>query len=118
MRAINTRVKRISGCEGKERFVSFNLARKIASKSAHRKGEARQAYACHFCGGFHVGSPNGSDRGIARDSRQPYRVFAQNGDGVECFIGRAPTKDGGKLKEILAKDGWIVTKVIGEKSRL
>lgn len=46
------------------------------------------------------------------DSRQPFRVFAHNGDSVECFIGRAPSKDGGKLAEILKRDGWTVTRVV------
>lgn len=105
-------INRISGCVGKEPFGSFRMAKKTASRVAHRRGEAMQPYACTACGGFHVGSPNGKGRGKPRDSRQPYLVFAHNGDNVECFIGRSNKPDGGQLAEILRKDGWKVTRVI------
>lgn len=112
LRSVKTRVRRAAGCQGKERFTSFTRAQQVASRTSHRRSEALQAYSCGFCGGFHVGTKSGNDRGLALDSRQPYRVYAHNGDGVECFIGRSNQQDGGKLAEILRKDGWTVTRVV------
>ena len=43
----------VSGCEGKERFTSYQRAARVANRWS-RKG--RVAYHCTFCDGFHVGT--------------------------------------------------------------
>ena len=110
-RSGNVQRHRTASCEGKRRFDSFTDANGAAKHAAHNNGEAMNAYHCTFCSGFHIGNPKGEAVRFF-DARQPYLVFAHNGDNIECYIGRSPTKDGGKLVEILAKDGWTVTRVV------
>lgn len=111
MRTLNTRQRRASGCEGKRRWDGFTEARNAASSAARNNGEAMAAYHCSFCHGFHIGGSR-MEAGRLTDVRQPFRVFAHNGDSIECYVGRAPSKDGGKLREILKLDGWEITKVV------
>lgn len=109
----NRITKRASGCDGKHAFSSFSLAKKMASRQAHRHGEAFNAYRCDECGKFHVGTAIGGsrERGRAPDPRKPYIVYARDRTGTVCLIGRSATSDGGKLKDVLALDGWEITKV-------
>jgi hypothetical protein len=107
----NTQQRRASSCEGKRRWEGFTEARNAASSAAHSNGEAMNAYHCTFCNGFHIGGPRGEVMRAA-DRRQPFRVFAHNGDGVECYVGRAPDVQAKKMREVLARDGWTVTKVL------
>jgi hypothetical protein len=111
MRTLNSRQRRASGCKGKRRWDGFTEARNAASSAARNNGEAMAAYHCSFCHGFHIGGSR-MEAGRLTDSRQPFRVFAHNGDGVECFIGRSPDQAAAKLREILDKDGWTVTRVV------
>ena len=59
-------------CNGKQRFVSFNVASTRASRIAHRSGLKVHAYRCNVCGGFHVGSRVG---GRARKPEHVGSVF-------------------------------------------
>jgi hypothetical protein len=56
---------RLAQCEGKKRFASFSLARKVAHRQHGRCKVKLAAYACKFCGGFHVGTHR------SRDPRRP-----------------------------------------------
>lgn len=105
--------KREIGCSGKHRFASFLLAEKVASKTAHRRGRKFQAYACDACGGFHIGSAIGGSkqRGGVIDPRKPYVIHARNNEGHVRVMGRSASADGGKLVEIVERDGWEVTKI-------
>ena len=58
---------RKAGCEGKERFESFELAKKVATRYG-RKADRRMAYQCHYCGFFHVGT-----RPVRRPKSRPYQ---------------------------------------------
>lgn len=53
-----TAIKRAASCEGKERFVSFTRAARVARLAASRREERLRAYHCRYCGGFHVGTPS------------------------------------------------------------
>ncbi len=52
-------LRRQSSCEGKERFATLELARRVARRHGGfgKTRRKRQAYRCDFCGGWHVGSP-------------------------------------------------------------
>lgn len=110
-RSINAQQRRVAGCEGKRRWDSFTEARNAASSASRNNGEPMAAYHCTLCHGFHIG---GSHLEAARltDRRQPFRVFAHNGDGVECYVGRSPDREAAKMKEVLSQDGWTVTRVV------
>lgn len=45
-------------CEGKERFLTFALADRVA-RLRRREGTKRHAYRCGGCGGYHIGSTIG-----------------------------------------------------------
>lgn len=113
-RAMQANVKRVSSCEGKERFASFNLADRIASRQAHRRGKKFQAYACSDCGGFHVGTAIGGnkERGELIDPRKPYVVHARNHEGHVRVMGFSDSPTGGQLVEIVGRDGWEVVRVV------
>jgi hypothetical protein len=49
---------------------------------------------------------------VKPDPRQPYLVYARDPHGAICVIGRSTRRDGGRLAEIIAKDGFEVTKVV------
>jgi hypothetical protein len=53
----NVRIKegRVFGCHGKESFLTFKMAHKVAKRHA-RHGTPRTAYHCHACEMFHVGT--------------------------------------------------------------
>lgn len=49
--------KRASSCDGKERFDSFALANRVASRP-NRLHCRRTPYRCPHCGGYHLGTPS------------------------------------------------------------
>lgn len=119
MKAIGGHVRRISSCEGKERFISFGRAARTAHRQAqHRKGKFT-AYPCHFCSGFHVGTQLGSDpHGTGTDRRQNYAVFAREGGGAEQLVGWSNDPSGGKVAElILEEPGWTLSRVTERRRR-
>lgn len=112
LRSLKAKARRLSGCDGKVRFRSFTRAQSVAKRQSQRHGLKFQAYSC-ACGYFHTGSTHqGGTIGVSSNTLQPFRLFAHNGDGVECFIGRAPDKEGGDLAKIMKRDGWTVTRVV------
>jgi hypothetical protein len=112
LRSVKAKARRVAGCEGKVRFTSFTRAAQVARLQSQRHGQKFRAYHCQPCGGFHSGSDGLGDPGTPADSRQPFRVFAHNGDGVECYVGRSPDREAKKMREILSQDGWTVTRVV------
>jgi len=52
-------VRRQSSCEGKERFASPLLAKRVAQRrrGVGKTNRKRQADPCKYCGGWPVGSP-------------------------------------------------------------
>lgn len=62
-------------CDGKERFLTFALAERMAKKSSRRHDKTLRlhAYRCE-CGGYHVGSSVGT-RGSR--PRQSFRVLEE-----------------------------------------
>lgn len=113
----NRRERREIGCAGKVRFASYELASKIASRQAHRRGRKFNVYACEACGGFHVGNAIGGSkqRPGAIDPRKPYLVYTRDIRGNIKVMGRSAKPDGGKLAEIVAADGWEVTNIMRVK---
>lgn len=57
------------GCEGKERFLTFALAERIAGMR-RREGTKRMAYKCDNCGGYHIGSTT-EPKSVRYDGRSP-----------------------------------------------
>jgi hypothetical protein len=112
LRSVKAKARRVAGCVGKVRFVSFGRAQTVARQQSKRHGIRFQAYHCSDCGGAHTGSASSADPHTAKDARQPFRVFAHNGDGVECYVGRSPDREAKKMREILSQDGWTVTRVV------
>lgn len=112
MKAMQANRREIA-CAGKVPFSSFARASKVASKQAHKRSQKMNVYACAACGKFHVGSAIGGSkqRGGAIDPRKPYLVYARDRTGKVCVIGRSDAADGGKLKDVLALDGWEIVKV-------
>ena len=49
--------KRASSCQGKERFDSFAMAKKVADRP-NRLHCRRAPYRCPHCHGFHLGEPS------------------------------------------------------------
>lgn len=47
-----------TACAGKVRFTTFALATGVAARGRRRECRTRSAYACGFCGGFHLGNRN------------------------------------------------------------
>ena len=108
-------VRRLSGCDGKHRFTSFNRARRIAHRQAQNTGGKYEAYACPDCGGFHVGTHlgRGSESIAWIDPRLPYIVYARDAEGHEVVVGRSNKPDGGRTAEVInAEPGWEVTRVV------
>jgi hypothetical protein len=69
-----------SDCRGKAKH-SPNRAKQIARDMRRRHGErVIQAYACKFCGGWHVGSGNGSLKKQANDMQKTYGWRKQDGN--------------------------------------
>lgn len=54
-------------CEGKKRFESMPMARKIAKQLSRRKGVSALTYRCRICRGFHVGTHDRKRRDDRRD---------------------------------------------------
>ena len=110
-----TTVKRMSGCEGKERFDSFSLAETMAHRQAQRRKQKFMAYACNFCAGFHVGTTLGEKVRASNgfDGRQRYAVYATDQHGREALIGFTNDQDGGRVAEIInAEPGWRVSCIV------
>lgn len=42
-------------CDGKDKLPTFQLAKQIASRMAHRRGHCITPYQCAHCGFYHVG---------------------------------------------------------------
>jgi len=115
-----TTVKRMSGCEGKERFDSFSLAETMAHRQAQRRKTKFVAYPCNFCAGFHVGTTLGERVRASHgfDGRQRYAVYAMDEHGRESLVGFTNDESGGRVAEIIkAEPGWKVTFVIDRHRR-
>lgn len=108
-------LQRIASCEGKVRFGSFQRAAQVASRQAGRRGDSRQAYACRFCGGFHVGtSVSGEARPKLRirESRKPYGVYVRaHGLKDESLLGWSIFEDGHDLLP-LVPPGCEVARIV------
>lgn len=48
-------------CQGKEKFASARLARKIARRQSKKYGRPFNAYRCKECGQWHTGGERGPD---------------------------------------------------------
>jgi hypothetical protein len=53
------RITRERCCDGKVRFVEFAHASKVAALKGDQHGHEQYAYACPFCGGFHLATTKG-----------------------------------------------------------
>jgi hypothetical protein len=120
MKSSRSQVKRISGCEGKARFETFSMAEQTAHRQAQHKEGRFVAYACSFCGGFHVGTKLGDQVRASQgfDGRQRYAVYACDEFGRETIVGFTNDVDGGRVAEIIcAEPGWMVTRIIDRHRR-
>lgn len=98
---VSIQERRVASCDGKERFATFTLAERTAHRQAQKRKRKFSAYACHLCGGFHVGTHLGSDpRLIRSDPRYPYIVFVRNEAGSEFIFGWANVPDGGRMAQM------------------
>ncbi len=61
------------GCEGKERFLTFTQAERVARLARRRKNASRQVYRCRHCQGFHFGS-------ALKRKRRSYMIDINTGD--------------------------------------
>lgn len=50
-------------CTGKHRFADAGLAKSVAKKTSARHDATTTAYRCEFCGGWHVGNINVTQKG-------------------------------------------------------
>jgi hypothetical protein len=110
----NTIKRTLSGCDGKERFMTFGRAARTAHRQAQNKKGKFSAYHCQYCGGFHVGTQLAKQQAMGSygDSRYPFAVFARENAGREQLVGWSATLDGGKVAEIIAQEpGWTVSRV-------
>lgn len=59
------------GCTGKQGFPNAFLAKEIAARSRRRKDTPVNAYRCHLCAQWHIGSVNpvSRKRVLSRKSR-------------------------------------------------
>lgn len=121
MKAMTANVKRVASCEGKKRFETFSRAAKTAHRQAQHKTGKYMAYACQYCGGFHVGTHIASDLsrpGSHFDGRQQFAVYAADAEGRESLIGFAATSDGGRVAELIsAEPGWFITRIVERRRR-
>lgn len=63
---------RIASCDGKDRFTSYRIAKRIADRQAKRHNGPCEPYRCRFCNTFHVGTPAESVKNRARrEARRP-----------------------------------------------
>lgn len=116
----NTAVRRLSGCDGKQRFETYSLAEQMAHRQARRKKRKFMPYACHFCAGFHVGTTFGETlRAVAGfDGRQRYAVYVMDDHGREALVGFTNDKDGGHVAEIIkAEPTWRITRIVDRHRR-
>ena len=113
-------MKRVSGCDGKERFNSFSLAEETAHRQAQRRKQKFTAYPCNFCAGFHVGTTLGERVRATHgfDGRQRYAVYARDEHGREALIGFTNAEGGGQVADIInAEPGWRVTRIVDRHQR-
>lgn len=111
---INVRKRQLSGCEGKERFITFGRAARTAHRQAQNKKGKFSAYHCQYCGGFHVGTQLAKDQALGSyaDGRYPYAVFARENSGPEQLVGWAATPDGGKVAQLIQEEpAWTLSRV-------
>lgn len=57
--------KRLSSCDGKQRFDSFEMANRVATRP-NRLHCRRAPYRCPHCHGFHLGEPSMGRKGKGR----------------------------------------------------
>jgi hypothetical protein len=55
MRSIVGHQRRMDGCDGKEAFLTFDKANRIATRGGRHGHVHRQAYRCRWCRFFHIG---------------------------------------------------------------
>lgn len=62
--SVSTKEKRLIGCDGKEAFINFKMAHRVAKRHPRHGSGSRCAYHCQRCGMYHVGSrmPKAFDR--------------------------------------------------------
>lgn len=44
------------GCDGKQRFLTYGQAERVAKQSRFRNQRRMAVYHCHHCAGFHFGN--------------------------------------------------------------
>jgi hypothetical protein len=112
--------KRLSSCDGKQRFDSFALAERIAHQQArHREGKF-VAYPCNFCAGFHIGTTLGEKaRAMGGfDGRHRYAVYVMDDHGREALVGFTNDKAGGHVAEIIKEEPtWRITRIVDRYRR-
>lgn len=64
------RAQRRRGCEGKVRHPDAEAAHAHAAHLRRRLGSPAHAYACPYCGAWHVGRPDRRTRQSMRAQRQ------------------------------------------------
>jgi len=115
---VSTRERRVASCEGKTRFSTFTLAARTAHRQAQKREGKFLAYACHLCGGFHVGTTLGKTTGVIRsDPRYPFIVFVRNAAGSEFVFGWANVPEGGRVAELARETPGLVLSRIVERHK-
>jgi hypothetical protein len=112
MRANRTEARRAAWCEGKTRFETFGRAERAAKRHVKRYDGRVQPYACHLCGGFHIGTTVGGPSTPIPDLRGRYSVYAHHGDGATVHAGFSDSPDGGATAKALADEGWIIDSIV------
>ncbi|MBS0380139.1 MAG: hypothetical protein JSS29_16785 [Proteobacteria bacterium] len=104
-------MRRVSSCLGKQRFMTYGFAAKMARAQNRRKEEGYAPYACQHCGGFHVGTSIGGRRPPIKvhDLRKVYAVWASNG-GPEQLVGYSSHANGEDLVRFVGP-GWNITRI-------
>lgn len=113
--------RRLSACEGKIRFQTFERAQQIARNQARRdEGAKISAYHCRDCGFFHTGNRMSSSaieiRSIG-DLRQRYAVRVRTLDGRVSIAGYSNQADGGQLASVLRSTGAEIVSITERKQR-
>jgi hypothetical protein len=76
MKSVVWHERRVSGCEGKDRFETYDLASKVARRP-RRNGEVLRVYPCKICSGYHL---TGTDSHKDRMARQRLRELREADD--------------------------------------
>ena len=111
--------KRVASCVGKKRFSTWAQAVRTAHRQAQKRKEKFSPYACHDCGGVHIGTHLGDKPSpMGSDQRYRYIVFARNQAGSEFVVGWANVPDGGRVAEIARETpGWELSRIVERKAR-